>query len=202
MVSGASSGPLTSMCSATPSGASAVNSRPRSSPSGSPTAASGDSRSRLAASRSAARIAPAPAAVAPATMPTIPVIRRHLAMSPPALGPSACYSTVTSGCPAAERDGDLVGDRPQRVRPLLDGRLAGVTGAEKYHLVAGRGGSVAEVEHELVHAHRARDGPAAPAGEHLRAPGRGAGQALRVAHRHQAERAGRRGDVPVPVGHP
>ena len=83
IVIGAVSGPLISTCNGTPSSARTVNCSPRSEPNGS-AAGPGRPRRRLIAIRSAAMTAPAPAAVAPITRPAVPVMRRQLAIGPPA----------------------------------------------------------------------------------------------------------------------
>ena len=108
---------------------------------------------------------------------------------------------VDPGDPRADPGDDLVGDGAGRVGPVLRGRLAVVAGAEQHHLVARRDVVVAEVEHELVHADPAGDGPAAPGSEHRPDVAAGARDAVGVAERHQ-----RRGWSPgrwcrVPVGH-
>src|SRR5262249_40229911 len=71
-----------------------------------------------------------------------------------------CYSRVASGRPAAEPGHDLIGDRSQRVGPVLGGGLARVAGPEQHDLVPLLGGLRPEVHHELVHAHRPRRPPA------------------------------------------
>src|SRR5262245_37153017 len=179
IVIGAVPGPLISTCNGTPSSARTVSSSRRSEPNRSP-AGAGRPRSRLAAIRSAATTAPAPAAVAPTTRPAAPVMRRQSAIGPPAAcrarrrpltchafrgcprharKAALCYSQVASGQPAAEPGGDLVGDRAQRVRPVLRGGLAGVAGAEQQHLVTFDRGLGPEVHDELVHGHRPGDEP-------------------------------------------
>src|SRR5215470_2366035 len=115
-----------------------------------------------------------------------------------------CYFRVASGRPPAEPGHDLIGDRPQRVGPVLGGGLARVTGPEQDHLVPLPGGLAAEVHHELVHAHGAAYRPAPSPHEHLGHAERAARDAVRVAERHQPERAGAgaAGDVPVAVRDP
>src|SRR5262252_145023 len=224
IVIAAVSGPLISTCNGTPSSARTVSSSPRSEPNASP-AGPARPRRRLTAIRSAATTAPAPAAVAPTTRPATPVMRRQLAIGPPAARrlPRAraavhlpcfphcprhareaalCYPRVASGEPAAEPGGDLVGNRAQRVRPVLRGGLTGVTGAEQQHLVAFRRGTGPEVHDELVHGHGPGDEPPPAPGVHLHQAGRVPGHAFGVAQRDQAQRALAAGEVPVAVGHP
>ena len=95
----------------------------------------------------------------------------------------------------------LVGDGAEGLAPLLGGGLAVVPRAEQHDFLAGRHRLVAEVDDELIHAHRARDGPPAAARGHQRPSGRRARHAVRVAERHQPERGLAVGDVPVAVGH-
>src|SRR5450432_893974 len=127
IVTGASSGPLTSTCSAVPSLASTVSGRPRSWPSGSAAAGSGRSRIRPTAIFSAAMTAPAPAAATPTARPLTLVSRHHLLMGPPVAGPrrflARGYPAVASRNLGREPGHDLVGDGPEGVRPLLRRRL-------------------------------------------------------------------------------
>src|SRR5215472_14896405 len=224
IVIGAVSGPLISTCSGTPSSARTVSSRPRSEPNGS-SPGSIRPRRRFSAIFSAAKSAPAPAAVAPTTRPAAPVIRRQLAIGPPATcrartcrrrstsqtsrgcprharNAALCYSRVASRETAAEPGGDLIADGVQGVGPVLRGRLAVVTGPEQQHLVAFRGGLGPEVHHELVHGHGAGDEPAPPPGVDLDQAGGVPRYALRIAERNQAQRALAAGQVPVPGGNP
>src|SRR5215471_3712693 len=231
IVTGAVSGPLISTCSATPSSASTVRSRPRRVPNGSsPGGWPVPLRIRLTAYRSAATSAPAPAAVAPTTRPAAPVIRRQLAIGPPAAccfasgrcatrgarsgcrsPPSPprraravllCYSEVASWYSPAEAGGDLVGDRAYRVGPVLGRRLARIARPEQQYLVPFSSGFRAEVNHEHVHGHRARDEPAPAPGIDLDQAGRVPRHAFGVAHRNEPQGAPAAGHVPVAVGHP
>src|SRR5450755_452048 len=166
IVTGASSGPLTSACSGTPSSVSTAIGRPRSCPNRSPAAGSGRSRSLPTAIFSAASRTPAPAAAAPTATPPTLVSRRHLAMCPPVDGTRRIlgrgYPTVASRDVAREPGHDLIGDRPQRIRPFLRGRLPRVAGPEDDDLVARLGRPVTEIDDGLVHVHRAGDRVPAP----------------------------------------
>src|SRR5208282_1960419 len=74
--------------------------------------------------------------------------------------------------PGPDAGGDLVGDGAERLAPLLCGGLAFVPWAEQHHLIARCGRLVTEVDHELIHADRTRDRPAAAARADQRQPGR------------------------------
>src|SRR5580692_9155347 len=152
-VTGASSGPLISTCSGTPSSASTVRAWPRSWPSSSPAARSGRSRSRPTAIFSAAMTAPAPAASTPTASPPTLVSCCHLAMRPPArliLGfPGRCYPSVASRDLAGEAGHDLIRQRAQGVGPLLGRRLAAGARAEQDDLVPSLGGQVTQVQDGL-----------------------------------------------------
>src|SRR5579859_3397878 len=223
IVTGAVSGPLISTCKGTPSSARTVSSRPRSEPNRSPPL-DVRARSRLIAIRSAATTAPAVAALAPTTRPAAPVIRRQLAIGPPAdfrarvyrrhsasltspLRPrharnaALCYSQVASQQPPAEPGGDLVADGAQCLGPVLRGRLAVVTRAEQQNLVPLLSGLGAEVHDELVHRNRAGDEPPPAPRVYLDEAGRVPWHAFRVAQRDQAQRALAAREVPVAVGH-
>src|SRR5689334_8245475 len=79
---------------------------------------------------------------------------------------SAAVATVsdTSGMvrpPHARADTghNLVGDRAKRLAPFLGGRFPVIPGPEEHDLIPFRHRLVAEVNDQLVHAHRARDRP-------------------------------------------
>src|SRR6185437_11310634 len=171
IVTGASSGPLISAYSGTPSSASTVSGRPRSWPSGSSASGSGRSRRRPTAIFSAAITTPMPAAAAPTARPLALVSRSHLFIGPPVNGEhlilDRCYPGVASWNLAREPRDDLVGHGAERVRPLLGGRLPRVAGAEQDHLVARLHGQVADVDDGVVHVDGAGDGEPAAAQPHL-----------------------------------
>src|SRR5215472_15300350 len=115
------------------------------------------------------------------------------------MSPSVAMRSSAGREPGPDAGRDVIGDGAERLAPLLRGRLAVVPGAEQHHLVADRGRLVAEVDHELVHADRARDRPAAAAradqGQTRRAPR----HPVRVPEGYQAEGGRAGGHVAVAV---
>ena len=98
------------------------------------------------------------------------------------------HGTWTRGHPGADPRDDLVGDRAERLGPVVGGRLAPVPRTEEHDLVALAHRVVADVEDELVHAHGARDGPATTGDEHRPDVRRRARDPVGVAERHERER--------------
>src|SRR5215469_3536773 len=177
--------------------------RPRTWPNGSSAAWSTPSRIRPTAIFSAAITAPTAAAATPAAMPAALVRRRHVAIAAPVCTVgcdlrSRCYSTVTSwDLPGKPRD-DLVGDRAERLGPLLGRRLAAVAVAEQHDFVPDLGRAGAEIKDDVVLVDGPGDLDSPPSGEHE--PGRIGSltrDALVVAEREQPERRGGRCSVPV-----
>ena len=114
---------LTAVIDAAASSASTVSSRPRSVPNGSsPGGWPVRLRNRFTAYRSAATSAPAPAAVAPTTRPAAPVIRRQLAIGPPA---ACCSASSLASLPVRYAGGALW-------RPLASVPAAASTGSSSY----------------------------------------------------------------------
>src|SRR5690606_9782145 len=113
---------------------------------------------------------------------------------------SAHSAVVDARHPPADAGDDLVGDRVQGVRPVLGGGFAVVAGAEQDCTVAGGDRVVADVHHELVHAHGSGDGAAAACHEHGGAVGCGARHPVAVAEGYQGEVGFPVGHVAVPVG--
>ena len=221
IVTGASSGPSISAYSGTPSSASTVRPRPRSWPNGSSSSGSscsrsqadhhllgGDDRSRARRDRRAGHQPGHPGDPPPVghqlSRPVLPSAAAGSAAESGRRGSvrGVCYSRVASGHPAAEPRHDVIGQRAERVGPLLGGRLARIARPEQHHLVARdhaarrrsrpRSGSCTRVP-EIVHRF--------PAGLHLRGISGVPRNPLRVPERHQSQGGVGAGRVAVPVGH-
>src|SRR5687767_609288 len=123
-------------------------------PKGSSPYGSSPPRPRLTIRRSTATPAATPAAATPTTAPINPARLRLLATGA-VEGGSA--NVRPRHPPAAHAGHYLVGDRVDRSRPVLGGRLAPVARAEQHDLVAVAHLGVTDVDHELVHAHPPRD---------------------------------------------
>src|SRR5882672_814776 len=114
-------------------------------------------------SRSTATPAATPAAATPTTAPSNPAWRAT--RRPRGTGDVSSLTVVLPGHPGPPDPGhDLVVDRADRGGPVVGGRLAMVTRTEQDRLVAGPDRIVPAVQHDLIHAHPAGNGPV-PAGQ-------------------------------------
>src|ERR1700732_1392994 len=128
-VTGASSGPLTSTCSGTPSEASTTNSRPRSSPNGSARARGGDTPQPGGAARAGPPGREPPAEPArrgargdPGDLGDPPPSGHASSRLRPVRRPARTgYSTVAFGPLATNRGNDLIRDGAERLAPFLRG---------------------------------------------------------------------------------
>src|ERR1700756_3197669 len=94
---------------------------------------------------------------------------------------------------------DLIGNRAERLAPLLGGRFPVIPRSEEHDLVPLRRWLITEVDDQLVHADCARDRPPATPRENKRQITCAARYPVRVTKWHESEgRLPRRG-VPVPV---
>src|SRR6266545_1623628 len=132
-----------------------------SSPNGSPTSGSSASgvRRRRIRTRSAVTPSATPLATAPTTVPRDPARRRKR--------PLSLSTVVPSGDPdGAHPRHDLVVDGADRRGPVVGGGFAVVARPEEHRDVTGRHRVVAAVQHDLVHADPAGDGPPASGKPH------------------------------------
>ena len=155
---------------------------------------SGWRRSRLAATRSAAYAAPASG-------------RADAGGEPERLDRAARHQRYLRGARGPMPQTISYGDRAEPLGPLLRGHLGVALAPDEHDLVADLDRVVADVDHQLVHRHRARDRSTAPADEDLAADrGEVARHAVGVPDRHRRDprrrvRAGsagrRRGERPA-----